>query len=80
MNPVLISGSFVDNSLCLSSQAMSSNRDVAKMGDFAMGILLTLGLIRSSNGTCRMMHTHGNPGARLKISHRTQLELFWRGR
>ena len=33
--PVLIYGSFVDNSLCLASQAMSSNRDVAHMGDFA---------------------------------------------
>ena len=33
--PVLISGSCVDNSLCLSSQTMSSYRDVAYMGDFA---------------------------------------------
>ena len=33
--PVLIAGSFVDNSLCNSSQAMSNYRDVASMGDFA---------------------------------------------
>ena len=33
--PVLISGSSVDNSLCLSGQTMSSHRDVAYMGDFA---------------------------------------------
>ena len=33
--PVLISDSCVDNSLCLSSQTMSSYKDVAYMGDFA---------------------------------------------
>ena len=33
--PVLIAGSRVDNSLCISSQAMSNYRDVASMGDFA---------------------------------------------
>ena len=77
--PVLISSLCVNNSLCLSSQAMSSYRDVAYMGDFAEEDLLTLGLIRiwaprwSSNGTRGMMHTHGNLGARLKISRRTQL-------
>ena len=33
--PVLIAGSFVDNSICISSQVMSNYRDVASMGDFA---------------------------------------------
>ena len=33
--PVLIYGLCVDNSLCLSSQTMSSYEDVAYMGDFA---------------------------------------------
>ena len=32
---MLISDSCVDNSLCLSSQTMSSYKDVAYMGDFA---------------------------------------------
>ena len=31
--PVFIAGSIVDNSLCISSQAMSSYEDVASMGD-----------------------------------------------
>ena len=33
--PVLIAGSFLDNSLCISSQAMSHYRDVASVDDFA---------------------------------------------
>ena len=69
--PVLISGLCVDNSLCLSGQAMSSYRDVAYMGDFADEDFI-------DTGTRGMMHTHGNLGARLQISRRTQLELFWR--
>ena len=32
--PVFIAGSIVDDSLCISSQAMSSYEDVASMGDF----------------------------------------------
>ena len=34
VNTALIAGSIVDNSLCISSQAMSIYEDVASMGDF----------------------------------------------
>ena len=80
--PVWISGSRMVDSSSQASQELSSNRDVACMGDFVMRILMTLGLIRvwapgwSPNGTHGMVHVHGNP----KNSHRTQLRLFRRGR
>ena len=52
---VLSAGSFVDNSLCISSQAMSNYRDVASMGDFADEDFIDTGF-DSDMGGVRMGH------------------------
>ena len=79
--PVWIYGSRMVDNLIQASQALSSSRDVACMGDFVdedfndNGFdLWTPGC--SSNGTDGMMHTQGNP----KYPHRTRLRLFRQGR
>ena len=56
--PMLIAGSFVDNSLCISSQAMSNYGDVASMGEFADEDFIDTGFDSDmgSGGGVRMEH------------------------